>query len=101
MLKLYTVKKRFEREVPLSQAAMVDFVAKLRKKSIKVIWFSAGKLDVTKMLKECKMWAEKIPQEIANSDTELGKYFRGAGMKSFFASKVNQKRAFKNFYNSS
>ena len=37
------------------------------------------KADISKMLKECKMWAEVIPAEISKADTELGRYFSGAG----------------------
>ena len=73
------VRRRFERELPLAQAAMVRFVQTMRAKSIKVIWFAAGKTDVTRMLKDCHMWAERIPTEIANSQSELGAYFSGAG----------------------
>ena len=51
----------------------------MRSKAIKVIWFTAGKSDISKMLKECKMWAEIIPSEISKADTELGRYFSGAG----------------------
>ena len=74
-----SVKRRFERDVPLTQAAMVRFTKIMRSKAIKVIWFTAGKSDISKMLKECKMWAEVIPSEISKADTELGRYFSGAG----------------------
>ena len=74
-----TLKRRYERELPLSQAAMIKFVNAMREKSIKVIWFAAGKSDTTRMLKECKMWVETIPHDIANAETELGSYFTGAG----------------------
>ena len=74
-----TIKRRYERELPLVQAAMIRFVNAMREKSVKVIWFAAGKSDTTRMLKECKMWAEIIPQDIANAETDLGVYFRGAG----------------------
>ena len=74
-----TVKRRFERDVPLTQAAMARFTKVMRSKAVKVIWFAAGKTDVVKMLKECKMWAEVIPAEISKAETELGRYFSGAG----------------------
>ena len=73
------VKRRFEREIPLTQAAMIRFTKLMRAKSIKVIWFAAGKTDITRMLKDCKMWAEIIPREIAHANNELGSYFAGAG----------------------
>ena len=73
------IKRRFEREIPLTQAAMIKFTATMRAKSIKVIWFASGKTDVTRMLKDCKMWAEVIPAEISKANTELGSYFAGAG----------------------
>ena len=73
------IQRRFEREIPLTQAAMIRFMHKMIHKSIKVVWFGAGKSDVVKMIKDCKMFAEKIPAEIAQADTELGAYFSGAG----------------------
>ena len=74
-----TVKRRFERDIPLTQAAMVRFAQKMKAKAVKVIWFAAGKTDVVRMLKECHMWAEVIPAEISKADTDLGRYFGGAG----------------------
>ena len=73
------IKSRYERDLPITQAAMIRLVDLLGKKSVKVFWFAAGKQDVTVMLKDCKMFAESIPQDIAKADTELGSYFRGAG----------------------
>ena len=73
------VKRRFERELPLTQAAMIKFTQLMRAKSIKVVWFAAGKTDITRMLKDCKMWAETIPPEISKANTDLGSYFTGAG----------------------
>ena len=74
-----SIRSRYDREVPLTQAAMVRFAERLRARSIKVIWFASGKHDIVRMVKECKMWAEPIPQDIANAQTELGNYFYGAG----------------------
>ena len=73
------VRNCYERDVPLAQAAMVKFSQKMLAKSVKVIWFASGKTDITRMLKDCKMWAEKIPQDIANAESGIGSYFRGAG----------------------